>query len=114
MNEAQKELYNDALLRSKKTIMEKSEQELEKDAEVKLDEEKSEEKEKKEKKKSTNVPEESSSSANVLMELRKASAHPMLFRKLYETKMLKSMARDIMREVEFMDKNVDYIEEDME
>lgn len=51
--------------------------------------------------------------ANVLMQLRKAADHPMLFREHYKDAKLKEMARVITREVEFCDSNIDYIEEDM-
>ncbi|KAF9182591.1 hypothetical protein BGZ50_004815 [Haplosporangium sp. Z 11] len=51
--------------------------------------------------------------ANILMQLRKASDHPMLFRELYKDETLKKMAKVITREIEFCDSNVAYIEEDM-
>ncbi|KAF9907102.1 hypothetical protein EC991_011320 [Linnemannia zychae] len=51
--------------------------------------------------------------ANVLMQLRKAADHPMLFRERYTDAKLKTMSRVITREVEFCDSNIDYIEEDM-
>jgi SWI/SNF-related matrix-associated actin-dependent regulator 1 of chromatin subfamily A len=43
-----------------------------------------------------------------------ASNHPMLFRRLYDDKTLRAMARDCLREEEFMDRNKDLIFEDME
>ncbi|KAG0043707.1 hypothetical protein BGZ83_011115 [Gryganskiella cystojenkinii] len=51
--------------------------------------------------------------ANVLMQLRKAADHPMLFRELYKDSDLKKMAREITKEIEFCDSNIDYVEEDM-
>ncbi|KAG0248675.1 hypothetical protein BG011_010029 [Mortierella polycephala] len=51
--------------------------------------------------------------ANILMQLRKAADHPMLFRELYKDDILKKMAKVITREIEFCDSNVAYIEEDM-
>jgi SWI/SNF-related matrix-associated actin-dependent regulator 1 of chromatin subfamily A len=51
--------------------------------------------------------------ANVLMQLRKAADHPMLFRELYTDAKLKEMSKVITREVEFCDSNIEYIEEDM-
>jgi len=51
--------------------------------------------------------------ANVLMQLRKAADHPMLFRELYKDSDLKKMAKAITKEIEFCDSNIDYIEEDM-
>ncbi|KAG0239520.1 hypothetical protein BGW41_007627 [Actinomortierella wolfii] len=51
--------------------------------------------------------------ANLLMQLRKAADHPMLFRERYKDSQLKTMAKTITREIEFCDSNIDYIEEDM-
>ncbi|KAF9571443.1 hypothetical protein EC968_000538 [Mortierella alpina] len=51
--------------------------------------------------------------ANVLMQLRKAADHPMLFRELYTEDKIKQMAKVITREIEFCDSRIDYIEEDM-
>ncbi|KAK3838992.1 MAG: SNF2 family DNA-dependent ATPase, partial [Linnemannia gamsii] len=51
--------------------------------------------------------------ANVLMQLRKAADHPMLFRELYADATLKNMAKDITQEIEFCESNIDYVEEDM-
>jgi SWI/SNF-related matrix-associated actin-dependent regulator of chromatin subfamily A containing DEAD/H box 1 len=38
---------------------------------------------------------------NVLMQLRKAASHPLLFRKIYTDAKLKTMAKDIMKEPKF-------------
>ncbi|KAF9207315.1 hypothetical protein BGZ49_000730 [Haplosporangium sp. Z 27] len=51
--------------------------------------------------------------ANMLMQLRKAADHPMLFRELYTDDIIKQMAKAITKEVEFCDSNITYIEEDM-
>ncbi|KAG0005564.1 hypothetical protein BGZ80_009859 [Entomortierella chlamydospora] len=51
--------------------------------------------------------------ANMLMQLRKAADHPMLFRELYTDATIKKMAKAITKEVEFCDSNITYIEEDM-
>ncbi|KAJ3020661.1 UNVERIFIED_CONTAM: hypothetical protein HDU68_010066 [Siphonaria sp. JEL0065] len=51
---------------------------------------------------------------NVLMQLRKAANHPLLFRRIYDNDKLKVMAREIMREEQYMEANIDYIREDME
>ena len=52
--------------------------------------------------------------ANVMMQLRQASIHPLLFRTLYTDDRLKKMAKDIMKEDEFRDSNFDYVVEDMQ
>ncbi|KAK9366025.1 SNF2 family N-terminal domain-containing protein [Lipomyces kononenkoae] len=54
------------------------------------------------------------SSSNVLMRLRKAAVHPLLFRKYYDGTTLRKMARDIMKEERYRDANEQYIFEDME
>ncbi|KAK9372018.1 SNF2 family N-terminal domain-containing protein [Lipomyces chichibuensis] len=54
------------------------------------------------------------SSSNVLMRLRKAAVHPLLFRKYYDDGTLRKMARAIMKEERYQDANEQYIFEDME
>jgi SWI/SNF-related matrix-associated actin-dependent regulator 1 of chromatin subfamily A len=49
------------------------------------------------------------STSNVLMALRKAANHPMLFRRLYDDKLIKQMAKECLKEEEFADRNVDYM-----
>lgn len=53
------------------------------------------------------------SSSNVMMSLRKASMHPLLFRRNYTDKMLQEMSRKIMKEPDYVNANRAYIEEDM-
>ncbi len=53
-------------------------------------------------------------SNNVLMQLRKASLHPLLFRTHYTTEILKDMSKDIMREDAYVEANRQFIFEDME
>ncbi|KAJ3314921.1 hypothetical protein HDU76_002320 [Blyttiomyces sp. JEL0837] len=52
--------------------------------------------------------------SNILMQLRKAANHPLLFRRHYTQAKLKVMAKDIMKEEEYLDANYQYILEDME
>lgn len=54
------------------------------------------------------------SSSNVMMSLRKASMHPLLFRRLYTDEMLQEMAKKIMKEPEYAAANRSYIYEDMQ
>lgn len=51
---------------------------------------------------------------NVLMQLRKAAIHPLMFRTLYNDKLLKRMAREIMDEEQYKQANEQYIFEDMQ
>lgn len=53
-------------------------------------------------------------SSNVLMDLRKAANHPMLFRRIYDDKTIRAMSKDCLKELEFSEKNPQYIYEDME
>jgi len=53
-------------------------------------------------------------SANVLMQLRKAAIHPMLFRRLYTSEMLKSMTKDVMKDERHCKANAEYVLQDME
>lgn len=54
------------------------------------------------------------SGSNVLMNLRKAANHPLLFRSHYTDAKLKILAKDIMKEPEHMAKDYACIIEDME
>lgn len=50
--------------------------------------------------------------ANVLMDLRKAANHPMLFRTLYDEKKIAALARDYVREPEHAEENLQHLRED--
>jgi SWI/SNF-related matrix-associated actin-dependent regulator 1 of chromatin subfamily A len=52
--------------------------------------------------------------ANILMGLRKAAIHPMLFRSQYDDAELKVMAKEIMKEDAYVNANETYILEDMQ
>lgn len=58
--------------------------------------------------------EKKNKTANVLMGLRKAAIHPLLFRDIYDSTKLKAMSKDIMKEDVYRDANRQYILEDME
>jgi len=53
---------------------------------------------------------------NLLMQLRKAAIHPLLFRRIYDDGTIRKMARNVMKEPQYCDglHNEDYIREDME
>ncbi|KAI5962672.1 FUN30 [Candida pseudojiufengensis] len=53
-------------------------------------------------------------SSNVLMQLRKAALHPLLFRQQYTDDKLKKMAKAIMNEPEYVEANETFIFEDMQ
>lgn len=98
MTETQAEVYRTELSRNRKSIQEHND-------EVKAEEDK------KGAKKSKQA---SIALDNVLMQLRKAALHPLLFRRMYTDKKLKRMARDIMQEEQYKSANQEYIFEDMQ
>lgn len=51
---------------------------------------------------------------NVLMNLRKAALHPLLFREIYNDSLLKTMSKEIMKEPCYYDAKQEYIFEDMQ
>jgi SWI/SNF-related matrix-associated actin-dependent regulator of chromatin subfamily A containing DEAD/H box 1 len=55
-------------------------------------------------------------SSNVLMDLRKAALHPMLFRKRFTDDMLTTITRLLLKEPDFKKRGAvfDYVKEDME
>lgn len=61
-------------------------------------------------------PDNSSNASNVLMELRKAASHPMLFRTHFTDDKLTSMARVLLKEPDFKKRGAlfQYVKEDME
>ena len=54
-----------------------------------------------------------SETSNVMMALRKASIHPLLFRRLYDDKVLSKMSKACLMEQEFCESNPDLVFEDM-
>ncbi|KAI8620816.1 SNF2 family N-terminal domain-containing protein [Chytriomyces sp. MP71] len=60
------------------------------------------------------LPGSGTENINVLMQLRKAANHPLLFRRLFTDVKIKVMAREIMKEEQYMEANMQYIFEDMQ
>jgi SWI/SNF-related matrix-associated actin-dependent regulator 1 of chromatin subfamily A len=54
------------------------------------------------------------SSANILMELRKAASHPLLFRRLYNKNKVTTIAKACLNTPKWCDSNLDYVIEDLE
>ena len=52
--------------------------------------------------------------ANIMVALRKASIHPLLFRRLYNDTVIAKMSKACVREEEFKESNVELIYEDMD
>lgn len=104
----QRSIYSDALKRSRKVL-----EELPKD-EKGLLEAASEEKKKPGRPKKGVLMSSGTNSSNILMDLRKASAHPMLFRRLFDDDKVNLMARHCLSEPEFQQSNFDLVVEDMQ
>ncbi|KAG8213895.1 snf2 family dna-dependent atpase [Butyriboletus roseoflavus] len=115
MTELQRSIYNDALQRSTKTILEVDSNTPSTSGAstpnntVQLG-----------KKKPAKTPRTkdkyAENSSNVLMELRKAASHPMLFRKLYTDQILTSITKLLLKEADFRKRGAvfQYVKEDME
>ena len=52
--------------------------------------------------------------SNVMMALRKASIHPLLFRRLYDDRLLSRMSKAIVHEEQFQESNIALVYEDMQ
>lgn len=103
MTPLQKSIYRDALKRSRKAVLE-----------ALTNTEEVEDTRGKGKKKGKDAKKSKDTSNNVLMDLRKAASHPMLFRRLFDDAIIKVLAKQCMNEPEFMNSNYNYIVEDME
>ncbi|RPA81368.1 hypothetical protein BJ508DRAFT_209217 [Ascobolus immersus RN42] len=54
-----------------------------------------------------------STTSNLMMQLRKAAVHPWLFRRHFSDKIIEKMSKDIMKEPHYRNNNQQYIHEDM-
>ncbi|KZT56567.1 hypothetical protein CALCODRAFT_435549 [Calocera cornea HHB12733] len=100
LSHTQTEIYRDALKRSRKELVE-------------VPDEDEPAKKKTRSSKAPQAKQPADTSSNVLMDLRKAALHPMLFRKRYTDAKLKVMAKDCLKEPEFAESRYDYVVEDM-
>ena len=107
MSPLQQEIYNQSLQRSRRVFMEHEEEE----DELALAEAAGQ-KNRPKKKKQLKAQQQDLSS-NVLMDLRKATSHPMLFRRLYNDEQLKTLAKECLQEPEFMNSKYQLVLEDM-
>jgi len=115
MATAQRSLYNDALQRSRKTILDA--EDTTPDASGTSTPVTNGKAVKKKTKANPRVKDKYlENSSNVLMDLRKAASHPMLFRKLFDDETLTSIAKQLLKEPEFKKRGAvfQYVKEDME
>ncbi len=119
MTKAQATLYRETLQRSKKVLEELDDDAL--DAAAVEDEERVTKKpvaNGKSKAKKGKVEERKgpfgSSSSHILMDLRKAASHPLLFRRLYGDQKIRQIARECLNTPTWCESNLDYVIEDLE
>ncbi len=118
MTDLQKEVYLEAMTRGKRTLLTLADDDIEAaagEADAGEDGDKSKKKGRaKAAATKSGKTSDANSSSHVLMDLRKAANHPMLFRRLYDDKKLKVMARECLKELDFAESDPVLIVEDME
>jgi SWI/SNF-related matrix-associated actin-dependent regulator of chromatin subfamily A containing DEAD/H box 1 len=107
MTDLQKTIYHQSLQRSRRVLMEHSEEE----DELAIAEAAAQ-KGRPKKKKQLKAQQEDLSS-NVLMDLRKATSHPMLFRRLYDDEQIKVIGKACLQEPEFQESKLPLVIEDL-
>lgn len=106
MTPAQARLYRETLRRSRKMVAELGDDALVAAAD--------DDDAPKPKPKAKAVPPPKSSSANILMDLRKAASHPLLFRRLYTAAKVRQIAKQCLNTPTWCDSNLDYVIEDLQ
>ncbi|WWD16642.1 hypothetical protein CI109_101072 [Kwoniella shandongensis] len=113
MTKVQAKLYNETMQRSKKVLAELSDDLL--DAVAVNDEVASQKKPgAKKAAKGKKVQPAGGNSSNILMDLRKAASHPLLFRRHYTDAKIKQLAKECLNTPTYCDCNLDYVIEDLE
>lgn len=117
MTDLQKTIYNDALQRSRKTICEAETTGASTPVEKEV--EKGKKAIPKKKTKAAARPKDkvyAENSSNVLMDLRKASSHPMLFRRRFSDQTLSAVTKLLLKEPDFKKRGAvyEYVKEDMQ
>ncbi|OCF58061.1 hypothetical protein L486_04089 [Kwoniella mangroviensis CBS 10435] len=115
MTKVQAKLYNETMNRSRKVLQELTDDALENEAALVEETEQKPNAKKATKakpKKGQITP--AASSSNILMDLRKAASHPLLFRRLYTDAKVKKLAKECLNTPSYCDSNLDYVIEDLE
>ncbi|ODN80668.1 hypothetical protein L202_02845 [Cryptococcus amylolentus CBS 6039] len=113
MTAAQSKLYKETMRKSKKVLGEMSEEALEGAAED-VDEAGNKKPAAKKGAKPKKASGLTTSGSNILMDLRKAASHPLLFRRLYDDARIKKLAKECLNTPSYCDSNLDYVIEDLE
>ncbi|WVQ78767.1 hypothetical protein IAT38_000858 [Cryptococcus sp. DSM 104549] len=111
MTPVQGKLYAETMQKSKKVLEEMSDEALAEAADDEAGEKKPAAKKNAKAKKPTGL---ANSSSNILMDLRKAASHPLLFRRLYTDAKIKQLAKVCLNTPTYCDCNLDYVIEDFE
>lgn len=113
MTKIQAKLYRETMGRSKKILEELDDDALE--AAAADDEEKQTAKPKAGGKKKKDDPKKpANNSTHIIMDLRKAASHPLLFRRIYDDKKIRQIAKECLNTPTWCDSNYDYVIEDLE
>ncbi len=114
MTPVQAKLYRETMRRSKKVFEEYDDAALEEAAAVDDIEGNSGKAKPKAKKgkKAAEPKSAASSSSHILMDLRKAASHPLLFRKHYTDAKIRMLAKECLNTPQWCDSNFDYVVED--
>ncbi|OCF30483.1 hypothetical protein I316_07865 [Kwoniella heveanensis BCC8398] len=116
MSKVQAKLYSETMQRSRKVLQELSDDAL--DAAAADDEVANQKKPAAKKTTKSNAKKgqitPASSSNNILMNLRKAASHPLLFRRLYSDAKIKQLAKECLNTPTYCDSRLDYVIEDLE
>lgn len=112
MTPVQAKLYRETMNRSKKVLEELNDDALEAaaaDDEAATTKGKGAKKGKKDEKKN-----QAGNSTHIIMDLRKAASHPLLFRRLYDDKKIRQIAKECLNTPTWCDSNFDFVVEDLE
>lgn len=114
MTAVQAKLYRETMGRSKKILEELDDTALE--AAAADDDEKTTTKGKagSSKKKQEEAKNSAGNSTHIIMDLRKAASHPLLFRRLFDDKKIRQIAKECLNTPTWCDSNFDYVVEDLE
>lgn len=107
MTPAQARLYRETMRKSRKAIAEMGEDMI--DAAAAVDDDT-----KPGAKKKSAAATKAASSSNILMDLRKAANHPLLFRRLYTKAKVEAIAKECLNTPQWCDSRLDYVIEDLE
>lgn len=113
MTELQSQIYRDAMARSRMVVQALTDDAIDAADDV-LDEADGIKPKAKKGKKAEEKGKMASSGSHILMDLRKAASHPLLFRTHYTRPKLEKLARQMMKMPEWGDSNFSFLVEDLE